>query len=90
MWDRGAQVAVKRSTKTMANCALAAVLSLAGILPLLGDKVQDKKQYFEDGLVGREMAVCPHGGSQLGIQGLDGVRNRYVDRGAGLVRLGWL
>src|SRR3954463_13428495 len=33
VWDRGDQAVVKRSSKRMANCALAVVHSLAGIFP---------------------------------------------------------
>jgi hypothetical protein len=37
-----------------------------------------------------EVATRPDRTAQLGIQRRYGVGNRYVDRGACLVRLGWL
>jgi hypothetical protein len=42
VWDRDDRVAVKRSSKRMANCALAAVHSLAGILHSLAARFKTR------------------------------------------------
>jgi transposase len=46
VWDRDDQVAVKRSSNRMANCALAAVHSLAGILHSLAARFKTRNSSF--------------------------------------------
>ena len=47
--------------------------------PLLSDLAQDQEKELGRRLVAGEMASRPHGPSQLGVQGLDSIRNRYED-----------
>ena len=50
VWDRDDQVVVKRSSKRMANCALAAVHSLAGILHSLAARFKTRNNSFSTAL----------------------------------------
>jgi hypothetical protein len=76
VWDHDDQVAMKRSSKRMANCALAA-------------RFKTRNSSFSTASSVGKWPRARTARRSLAFKGLDGVCNRYVGRGACLVRLGW-